>query len=439
MKFTDQIELKNPVGFENLIKNFFENILGFKNIETTEVKGDYGADLIGHFDIKKYVIQVKLYSSSVNLKAVQEVYAAMSYYGADSCCVVTNNTFTESATNLAKSTNCILIDGDDLNRLFSEKYQSFDEKVNYLQQSKIRFFKISNAQLIRAYHKLKSQLNKQPTVEEIDSLCAYSSSSYKKRWGRWNLFLREIGEPPMVDRDITKDDLILNFSDIFSQQKKVPTASDIDKAGKYSISTYTRHFGSWNKFLETQGVKLTKRHLIPKEEFISEYKRVKAKIGRVPTKSEFDKTSNISSNSFKRIWGSWTGFLKDQCEKDHDTSDEELIKEYFKLKQYLEKNSLTQTDMNKKGKFSSSTYERRFGSWNKFLNKIGEEQNVKTNISKEDLLKDYMRIKLEIGKDDLSASDIKKYSAFSLSTFFKKFGSWSNCKTKVAEMTSNLD
>ncbi|OGQ86411.1 MAG: hypothetical protein A3J85_03230 [Desulfobacula sp. RIFOXYA12_FULL_46_16] len=431
MKFTEQIKQKTPVEFELAIKDFFEQILGFKNIQTTDGKGDFGADLLGEFNGKKHVIQVKKYSAPVNLKAVQEVYSAMAHYEAESCWVVTNSTYTESAINLAKSTNCLLVDGNDLDKLFVEKLKSFDEKIDYLQKNKIRSFRITNDQLISAYSELKKQLKRQPTVEEIDKLGEYSSSSYKKRWGRWNLFLREIGETCLVNRDITKDDLLMNFIDVSTKLKKTPTTSDMNKEGRYSVSTYERHFGTWNAFLEVQSVKPTKRHLIPKDDFISEYKKIKAKLKKVPTKAEFDKLSNISSNSFRRIWGSWSKFLKKHGEKTRDVSDQELIEEYHKLKAYLGRGTLTQEDMNAKGRFSSSTYERRFGSWNKFLQSINESPNIKTGITKDDLLKDYLRIADSLNKIELSTSDVKKHSVFSLSTFLKKFGFWNKCKEEA--------
>lgn len=375
VKFTEKIKLNTPEEFEISIKNYFEQILNFSSVETTKIKGDYGADLVGEFDNKKYVIQVKFYSSPVNLKAVQEVYAAKSYYGAEHCIVVTNNTFTESAVTLAYSTNCILIDGSDLDRVFSEKLESFDKQIEYLKQNKITSFKISNEQLISAYFALKNELKKQPTVEDIDRQGKFSSSSYKRRWERWNLFLRYIKEPFLVDRDITEDDLVINFLDVQNKLGKVPTISDMRENGMYSISTYDKKFGTWNSFLKTQNVEPTKLHLIPKEKYISEYKKVKAKLGKIPTKKEFDENSSISSSSFRRIWGSWSNFLKEQGVRTRDISNEELIDEYVKLKAYLGKKTLTQADMNEKGKFSSSTFERRFGSWNKFLQKIGDRRN----------------------------------------------------------------
>ncbi|MEA2092273.1 MAG: hypothetical protein U9O83_07910, partial [Campylobacterota bacterium] len=90
--------------------------------------------------------------------------------------------------------------------------------------------------------------------------------------------------------------------------------------------------------------------------------------------------------------------IGDKPNHREDITSDELIAEYKKLKEYLGKKSLTQSDMNKKGKFSSSTYERRFGSWNKFLKHIGDSPNINTDISKKDLLNDYHRIGEKIGK-----------------------------------------
>jgi 3-methyladenine DNA glycosylase Tag len=250
------------------------------------------------------------------------------------------------------------------------------------------------------------------------------------------LFLRDIGEPCLVDRDITKDDLVINFIDVSTKLGKTPTKSDMNKEGRYSVSTYESHFGSWNKFLISQGAKPNKRHLIPKEEFIREYKKVKAKLGKVPTKQEFDKCSDLSSNSFRRIWGSWSNFLKEQGEKTRDVSSQELIEEYQKLKVYLGKETLTQADMNDKGRFSSTTYERRFGSWNKFLQSIGESPNIRTGITQDDLLKDYVRISTLLNKNELSVSDIKRHSQFSLSSFLKKFGTWNKFKIQALKLLS---
>ena len=62
----------------------------------------------------KYVIQAKFYSYPVGNKAVQEVVASIGMYKADKGIVITNNTFTPAAMELAKANNIELVDGEKI-------------------------------------------------------------------------------------------------------------------------------------------------------------------------------------------------------------------------------------------------------------------------------------------------------------------------------------
>lgn len=97
---------------EQFLKQVFE-ALGC-SAETTKVTGDQGADLVVTLGQVRWVVQVKGYVSSVSNEAVQQVYAAMRFYSCHKCMVITNSVFTASAIQLAKATNCILIDEHSL-------------------------------------------------------------------------------------------------------------------------------------------------------------------------------------------------------------------------------------------------------------------------------------------------------------------------------------
>ena len=57
----------------------------------------------------------------MGIKAVQEIFSAKSYYGADECWVITNNFFTDPAIKLAFANNVILIDRDQLIEWMNDK------------------------------------------------------------------------------------------------------------------------------------------------------------------------------------------------------------------------------------------------------------------------------------------------------------------------------
>ena len=90
--------------------------------------------------------------------------------------------------------------------------------------------------------------------------------------------------------------------------------------------------------------------------------------------------------------------------------------------------------MNEFGEYSSSVYERRYGSWNKFLEKIGDKPSARKDISKDELISEYFHIKSELKKIKLSANDIKLNSTFSLSTYLKRFGTWNEFLREINEI-----
>ena len=84
---------------------------------TTQRSGDQGADVIAEKFGIRLIIQCKLYNSSVGNKAVQEAYAAKTYYQATIAAVVTNSSFTPSAQALANTTGVLLLHHSQLNSL----------------------------------------------------------------------------------------------------------------------------------------------------------------------------------------------------------------------------------------------------------------------------------------------------------------------------------
>lgn len=98
--------------FEEYLKLLYQK-LGY-NVSTTPRSGDFGADLVLKKDEKKIVVQVKRYSKSVGIKAVQEIIPAIRHYNASDAWVITNSTFTSPAIQLAKTNNVLLIDRDML-------------------------------------------------------------------------------------------------------------------------------------------------------------------------------------------------------------------------------------------------------------------------------------------------------------------------------------
>lgn len=83
----------------------------------SKASGDQGVDIIAEKSGARVAIQCKKYSSPVGNKAVQEIYAAKTFTQSDLAVVVTNNSYTPSAKQLASTNNVLLLHHGDLKNL----------------------------------------------------------------------------------------------------------------------------------------------------------------------------------------------------------------------------------------------------------------------------------------------------------------------------------
>jgi restriction endonuclease Mrr len=111
---TDWRVLKG-VPFENFLVETFE-ALGY-TVKTTKGSGDQGVDLIVSGRGLRLAVQAKGWAGGVGLKAVQEVFAGMTFYNCDSCVVITTSHFTSGARELARKVGCKLVEGEQISDL----------------------------------------------------------------------------------------------------------------------------------------------------------------------------------------------------------------------------------------------------------------------------------------------------------------------------------
>lgn len=98
----------NGFKFEDYVANQLKN-LGIK-ISRTPKSGDFGIDLIVG---DEYAIQLKNYSNTVGISAIQEAYSGAAYYGKKPVVMITNY-YTKAAIELGTALGVELIDLDDI-------------------------------------------------------------------------------------------------------------------------------------------------------------------------------------------------------------------------------------------------------------------------------------------------------------------------------------
>ena len=83
---------------------------GYTGVKVTKGSGDFGVDVTAHKAGHKYAVQCKYYTNPVSLGAIQEAVAGKALYNCDRAMVVTNNTFTKAARELANANNVLLLE-----------------------------------------------------------------------------------------------------------------------------------------------------------------------------------------------------------------------------------------------------------------------------------------------------------------------------------------
>ena len=127
MKYAiEELDIMEGHEFEYAIADLLRHN-GWRDVEVTQGSGDYGIDILARRGSTRYAIQCKRYNSAVGVKAGQEAGLGVDYYHYDAAAVITNNTFTKQAQNIAAATGVRLWGRDYLKELISNYDDGYDE------------------------------------------------------------------------------------------------------------------------------------------------------------------------------------------------------------------------------------------------------------------------------------------------------------------------
>ena len=101
------IDRMSGIQFEEFVAAQLR-IAGY-SVTPTASTGDYGVDLIARKDSVRMAVQCKRLAKAVGVAAVQQVVSGASHHGCNRTVVVTNQTFTKAARQLATTHHCRLV------------------------------------------------------------------------------------------------------------------------------------------------------------------------------------------------------------------------------------------------------------------------------------------------------------------------------------------
>lgn len=114
-------------------------------------------------------------------------------------------------------------------------------------------------------------------------------------------------------RDIPEKDLVEDLRRVSEKlgTERITKAS-YDQHGHFGATTMLRRFGSWNDALNAAGVSLSNRINIPKEELFENLANIWQMLGRQPVGKDVSKSTKVSKFSlgtYEKRFGSWNKTL----------------------------------------------------------------------------------------------------------------------------------
>jgi restriction system protein len=102
----------NPYKFEYLIADMYAS-MGYK-VYVTSKSNDGGKDIVMKFNNKKYIVEVKLYTSTIGRSKIQKFHSAKIDCNARKAIFITTSKFSKPAIAYANKHRVDIIDGDQL-------------------------------------------------------------------------------------------------------------------------------------------------------------------------------------------------------------------------------------------------------------------------------------------------------------------------------------
>lgn len=130
--------------------------------------------------------------------------------------------------------------------------------------------------------------------------------------------------------------------------------------------------------------------------------------------------------------------MKFELEDYHrNLSNEELLSDLKNVAELLGRNSVTFNEYTENGKYNSSTIMRRFGGWNKALEKAGLQSTKLINILEEDLFKNLEEMWIKLGRQPRYSQVQKPLSKYTADTYANRFGSYRKALEKFVVFINN--
>jgi 5-methylcytosine-specific restriction endonuclease McrA len=132
--------------------------------------------------------------------------------------------------------------------------------------------------------------------------------------------------------------------------------------------------------------------------------------------------------------------MKYELEPFHrDTPEADLLADLRRVAEELGKNRVTYRDYNERGRFTSSTLAKRFGSWFAAIDKANLRRTINRNVSDDDLFANLVEVWTNLGRQPRYRDLRPGPSRFSSNTYAHRFRTWRRALAAFVQWANHGD
>lgn len=237
-----------------------------------------------------------------------------------------------------------------------------------------------------------------PSLQDFRNHSDIADTTVLRRFDSWNAAVAKAGfEPNDPQKRIPTEDLITELQRLRDEVGRAPTIEEMKYRGEYWPSTYKNRFGSWADTLDAafddidaDDVYSSRTAANPEdpgtpgphvsgETLLEDLRALADDLGEPPRFKEMVEHGDHRARTYTNRYGSWAEALEaaglDPAERSGGTqqvSTDDLLADLHRLRDELGRVP-TATDVVEKGNHGIATYQRRFGSWSEAVEAAFEE------------------------------------------------------------------
>ena len=170
---------------------------------------------------------------------------------------------------------------------------------------------ISDADLITELQRLADEVDRIPTIPQMNEHGKYAASTYKNHFGSWSAAVEEaFDDTTEAGATVSNNELIAELQRVADEHQRPPRFEDMREHGHHRARTYTDRFGSWDDALTAAGFEPRGSHKIPTSDLLADLHRLRDELGEQPASTDVVADGEYGLATYQRRFGSWSAAVE---------------------------------------------------------------------------------------------------------------------------------